>query len=783
MALLASIAKEEANAAETELASQASSHSQEPPTREAPELLDETERLLADFDEEASRLEPGQETRLRLREQLFSFADWQLSDLETGQSPGVLLGRLLDRVWEGTWSDLDTHEAGRFRRVRPGSEPRDRVVVVDMLFFVCVHGWRDDTYALILDLAMSGEDIVETEAALALAWLLSLEATWRHLDAAPALLRRTEYCLNRHELLDQILWGDAALLESWEAYSDIEVLRQVRKEALEHVLWLRPFDPARDLRPIDSSVVPSRLPERLGACVSLSQAEKLAIGRILPRLAEENRIDITAVLAEETSKLQGLYRALVYLHSRLLTLAIFVKQVCPSGRASGLWERPQSCKRCFSGVVTDQTLRHLIEGREAVLKPRRLEYQNHIADVVVETHDAIAWLLTLGPRDWFEWGEELDALTQVSTYGPEVETRLRLQAAEKYRRAAELKPDNPSAFYHWGWQLNRLAELSKADPGQERGFRLDSAEQYERASKLAPKDNNMLRNWGLQLSRLADLREPDRDDERSIRLKAIEKYQAAVRLRPDDQLALYNWARQLSRLADMSTGQPGVERDLRLQAAKKFQSVLGMNSKFYLAYHNRGWQLKRLADLNRADPRKERLFRLQAIDAFQAATELKPDFYQSFDSWGWQLSHLADLASSASEEQKLRLEAIKKSRIAVELKLDHYPAFSNWARQLNRLADLSNHDSEKEKDLRLKAAEKYRIASELSPRPYLALNNGGCQLSRLADLSSGDVEAERYFRSQAVKMYRAATESHAREAALANLASELLKLKNSLDRK
>ena len=68
------------------------------------------------------------------------------------------------------------------------------------------------------------------------------------------------------------------------------------------------------------------------------------------------------------------------------------------------------------------------------------------------------------------------------------------EAAEKYAKAVEIKPDMNEAFYQWGNALGGLATLPET---HDRGALLrDAIEKFAMAAKIKPDMHEALFHWG-----------------------------------------------------------------------------------------------------------------------------------------------------------------------------------------------------------------------------------------------------------------------------------------------
>ncbi|MBI9077788.1 MAG: tetratricopeptide repeat protein [Desulfatibacillum sp.] len=249
---------------------------------------------------------------------------------------------------------------------------------------------------------------------------------------------------------------------------------------------------------------------------------------------------------------------------------------------------------------------------------------------------------------WNNWGV---ALADQKEYG---------NAVEKIVKAMELKPDYAEAWNNWGLALVNQEKHEEA------------ADKFAKAVELKPDLAEAWSNWGTALDHLRKHEE------------ATHKFAKAVELKPDLAEAWCNWGLTLDHLKKHK------------EAAQKCARAVELKPDFAEAWSN--WGLA----LNHLKKHKE------AAQKCARAVELKPDFANAWNNWGTALGY-----------QEKHEEAIQKFVKAVELKPDFANAWNNWG-----LA-LVNQEKHEE------AIHKFARAVELKPGFANAWNNWGAALINL----------------------------------------------------
>ena len=160
-----------------------------------------------------------------------------------------------------------------------------------------------------------------------------------------------------------------------------------------------------------------------------------------------------------------------------------------------------------------------------------------------------------GQRPFYRvWG---DAIAKLGEQTTDTASKVGLfrEAADKYAKASEMKPDDPEALYDWGTALGKLSDFRE---GSERVALLEGAcEKFAKAVEIKPDKHGALYNWGLALGKLSGLRE---GSERAALLQdACEKYAKALEIKPDKHEALNNWGGALGRLSYLHEGRQRME--------------------------------------------------------------------------------------------------------------------------------------------------------------------------------------------------------------------------------
>jgi tetratricopeptide (TPR) repeat protein len=283
------------------------------------------------------------------------------------------------------------------------------------------------------------------------------------------------------------------------------------------------------------------------------------------------------------------------------------------------------------------------------------------------------------------------------------------EAAEAYRKAAELQPDFALAYHNWGAAL------------ASQGKHAEAIEQYRKAVELKPDYALAYHNWG------AALASQDKHAE------AIEQYRKAVELKPDYALAYHNWGIALA------------NQSKHAEAIEQYRKAIKLKPDDALAYHSWG-----LALANQGQ-------HAEAIEQYRNAVKLKPDEATPYLDWGVALGN-----------QGKHAEEIEQYRKAVELKPDYALAYQNWGAALARQGKHAEAIEQYRKAIKLKpddalayrrwglalanqgqhaeAIEQYRNAVKLKP------NDARSYLDWGVALGSQDKHAE------AIEQYRKAVE-------------------------
>lgn len=210
---------------------------------------------------------------------------------------------------------------------------------------------------------------------------------------------------------------------------------------------------------------------------------------------------------------------------------------------------------------------------------------------------AVAWFrkaVDADPEDAFaiaylNWGNALRAMGRPD------------EAIPKYRRAAELDPEDALAFNNWGAALSDKGELEAA------------IEKYRRATEIAPEEALAYNNWG---SALFEQGEPG---------AAIGLYRRATELDPDYAVAYVNWGNALFVREDVAG------------AVEKYREAVRLDPRISSAHFNMALALRQAG-------RTE-----EAIAAFEAFLDTGPDPATA----AWVETQIADMgggAGSGAEE-------------------------------------------------------------------------------------------------------------------------------------
>jgi len=218
-------------------------------------------------------------------------------------------------------------------------------------------------------------------------------------------------------------------------------------------------------------------------------------------------------------------------------------------------------------------------------------------------------------------------------------------ACDKFRKAAELKPDDHQAFNNWGTALDDLGRLLPKDEAII-PFR-DACDKFRQAADLKPDYHQAFYNWGNALAGRARLLPKD---EAIIAFRdACDKFRQATELKPDFHRAFNNWGSALGGLARLLPKDEAIPvfRD----AGTKNQKAIELKPDDHEAFYNWGTTLGDLAPLL---PRDEAIptFR-DACDKFRQATELKPDDHEAFYNWDTALGRLYRLVDEAEKPKVL----------------------------------------------------------------------------------------------------------------------------------
>jgi tetratricopeptide (TPR) repeat protein len=133
------------------------------------------------------------------------------------------------------------------------------------------------------------------------------------------------------------------------------------------------------------------------------------------------------------------------------------------------------------------------------------------------------------------WG---DAIIELAEQADAVKRKAELlyEAAEKYARAVEIKPDMHNALRNWGIILRKLSDLHE---GSEREALLKEAvEKFARAIEIKPDEHEVLDIWGAALLELSYLYEGRQKT--AILKAALHKAKSAEELKPG--AGIYNMA-------------------------------------------------------------------------------------------------------------------------------------------------------------------------------------------------------------------------------------------------
>jgi protein O-mannosyl-transferase len=156
------------------------------------------------------------------------------------------------------------------------------------------------------------------------------------------------------------------------------------------------------------------------------------------------------------------------------------------------------------------------------------------------------------------------------------------EAAEHFRRALEIKPDNVEAHNNLGIVFSRRSKFQ------------EGIEYFQKALKLNPQDPNAHNNYGLILAYL------DRYPE------AIEQYRQALQFKPKYPDAHNNLGLALAQL-----NQPK-------EAIEHYRQALALRPDYLEAHYNLGLALSSVGQVP------------EAIEHYQRALELKPDYAEAY---------------------------------------------------------------------------------------------------------------------------------------------------------
>lgn len=504
--------------------------------------------------------EPGSELLWRFREEMQKLAGEQLRDLEANPGDsGGLLARLLGKALTRSWSPQDTVDALSVRLGKDGLySSMDRMVLADVLFFACAFSWHGQVFGLLLDLCHAGEEEVEAEAAMVLAWLLSQEAVLGRLEKEPALSRRVQALLSRRDFLELVSMAVEVRLDVISSLPGLQFIEAV--EPVNRIEHLRPFDPQTDI-PAEEREGAPELSALLSASILVTESGKRSLGRRLKLLPEEQRADLLQRLRTETAKRSSWAPALVGCYRRTISLCRFAQALQQEDQEDELRQQLLLFQRSFTDLIVDEALKHLARARELAASCQfaqdaaEEERERELVERLLHHFERASSQIPLNAEDLFSWGHQASRLAEL-TEDSEVQRRLRQEACDKYRQAVEAKPDKHAALNNWGNELGHLAQMADEVEVQ-RQLRQEACDKYRRAVEVKPDKYEALYNWGIELGLLADI-STDTEAQRQLRQEACDKCRRAVELKPDYHDALDNWGTELIGLALVS---PEPERE------------------------------------------------------------------------------------------------------------------------------------------------------------------------------------------------------------------------------
>jgi tetratricopeptide (TPR) repeat protein len=138
------------------------------------------------------------------------------------------------------------------------------------------------------------------------------------------------------------------------------------------------------------------------------------------------------------------------------------------------------------------------------------------------------------------------------------------QAADRYKLALGIKPDQHEAFLNWGSTLVDLAHATDGD-GQIDLLR-QAIDKFKLAIDIKPDKHDAFYNWGIALGALAE--KVDGEAQRDLLSQAIDKFKLALDIKPDKHEALNNWAAILLKL-QLLEGDETAARALVMEAVNK----------------------------------------------------------------------------------------------------------------------------------------------------------------------------------------------------------------------
>jgi len=659
----------------------------------------------------------------------------RLAKMELEASPGEgVLSDLLNHALLGSWSHVHNQEVGKLRWDL-AEDPRDRVVVADALFFAYVTTRSTVAFGHLLDLAIDGDPLVETEVALLLSLLLRVSEVWESLDRDPRLQQRLRRVLQDMKFAEMMMVADSA---RWAFIANWPALERLEQNAPPRTFRLRPFDPGTDIPSDVAPLIDDDLRTRLGESVSLTDSEKRALVKEWHALTPQQRAAIHGVLTMENKKVHAKFDSLsLRAIQRLITLTNFVMHANSASGQRLLAERRATASRSFAELISDKSMaaraaaRHEVERASALMEDGQgggaiaaLERADQLFAAAQElsplsADDRARWTSTL-----YNWGRELNKLS-IDLDDADERRRLGKQACDKLERALRIQPDHYGALGNLGLQLGELAILSESADQQQHWWN-QACDKYERALQVRRDRYSLFALWGNQSSRLADCSE-GADLQRRLRALACDKYERAVELKPDDHQLLLNCGDELGKLAKLSDDAAS-QWPLRQKACNKYERALGIKPDDHETFFRWGTELFELAALS-SDAGERRQLAEQARDKHERALSVRPNHYLSLRMLIYDLIDLANLSSDMGEQRQLREQASDKLEQALLIRPDDADALDDWSTNLLHLMHLSSDQPELRERHSQKCEEALRRQAHVLGVPIIRLYNYACLLA------------------------------------------------------